>query len=217
MKTIVISEQATIPTWVHDLASFRRWARSDDFPEQGRFAYLDGYLWVDVSMERLIQNQIKKEINRVLSNIEKTDDTGIYVADRMLLVNEDANLSTEPDGMFVSYASLDAGLAVVNEGDDTLEVTGSPDMTLEVVSSTSVRKDTVQLPRLYWEANVKEYWLVDSREKSFSFDILRRGPSKFVATRKSQGWIRSPVFGREFKLTREVSKRSVSKFTLEVR
>ncbi len=71
MKTIVISEQATIPEWVQDLrVSFRRWAYSDDFPEQGRFAYLDGFLWVDLTMERWIQNQIKKEINRVLANIE---------------------------------------------------------------------------------------------------------------------------------------------------
>ena len=75
----------------------------------------------------------------------------------------------------------------------------------------------MQLRRLYWEAGVKEYWLVDSREKSFSFDILRRGSSKFLATRKNQGWQMSQVFGREFKLTREASKHGVSKFTLEVR
>jgi Uma2 family endonuclease len=217
MKTIVISEQATIPAWVHDLASFRHWVRSDGFPEQGRFAYLDGSLWVDLTMERLAQNQIKKEINRVLGNIEKAEDLGLYIVDRMLLTNLEVNLSTEPDGMFVSNGCVEEGLAVINEGDDTLEVIGSPDMTLEVISPTSVDKDTVQLRRLYWEAGVKEYWLVDCREQSLSFDILRRGPMKFLATRKHQGWVKSQVFGREFKLSKDAAKHGVSKFTLEVR
>ena len=217
MKTIVISEQATIPVWVHDLASFRRWAHSDDFPEQGRCAYLNGNLWVDMTMERWIQNQIKKEFDRVLANLEKAEDLGYYLVDRMLLTNVEVDLSTEPDGMFISNERWESGLAVVNKLDDTIEVTGSPDMTLEVVSPTSVAKDTVQLRRLYWEAGVKEYWLVDSREKSFSFDILRRGPSKFLATRKNQGWLMSQVFGHEFKLTRATTKHGVSKFALEVR
>jgi Uma2 family endonuclease len=217
MKTIVIGEQATIPVWVHDLASFRRWTRSDEFPEQGRFAYLDGNLWVDVSMERWIQNQIKKEFDRVLANLEKDEDLGYYLVDRMLLTNVEVDLSTEPDGMFISNERWESGLAIVNKFDDTIEVTGSPDMTLEVVSATSVEKDTVELRRLYWEAGVKEYWLVDSREKSFSFDILRRGSSKFLATRKNQGWQMSQVFGHEFKLTRETTKHGVSKFTLAVR
>lgn len=217
MKTIVISEQATIPEWVHDLASFRRWAHSDDFPEQGRFAYLDGHLWVDLTMERMIQNQIKKEINRVLANIERTEDLGYYIVDRMLLTNLEANLSAEPDGMFVSNRRYEEGLAVITEGDDAIEIIGSPDMTLEVISPTSVNKDTVQLRGLYWDAGVREYWLVDSRAKTFAFDILRRGPSKFLATRKHQGWQKSLVFEREFKLTRETTKHNVSKFMLEVR
>jgi Uma2 family endonuclease len=214
---IVISEQATIPAWVHDLASFRRWAHADDFPEQGRFAWLESYLWVDLTMERLIQNQIKTEINRVLANIAKAEDLGYFIADRMLLTNLEANLSVEPDGMFVSNLTFEEERAVLIEGDGAIEITGSPDMTLEVISPTSVTKDTVDLRRLYWEAGVKEYWLVDSREKSFSFDILRHGAAKYVSTRKQAGWLKSQVFGHEFKLTRETTKHGVSKFTLEMR
>ncbi len=71
--------------------------------------------------------------------------------------------------------------------------------------------------RLYWDAGVQEYWLVDSREKSFAFDILRRGPSKFLATRKHQGWIKSQVFRHEFKLSKETTKHGVTRFTLEMR
>ena len=217
MKTIVISEQATIPVWVHDLASFRRWAHSEDFPEQGRFAYLDGDLWVDITMERAAHNLCKNAMTVVLTSLIAAEDRGIQFADGMLLSNPEVGLSAEPEFMFIASETLDAGRVTIVGGDDALEVIGSPDMTLEVISPTSVAKDTVQLRRLYWEAGVKEYWLVDSREKSFSFDILRRGPSKFLATRKNQGWLMSQVFGHEFKLTRATTKHGVSKFTLEVR
>ena len=32
------SDQVSVPEWVTDLASFRRWARSDEFPETGRIS-----------------------------------------------------------------------------------------------------------------------------------------------------------------------------------
>jgi Uma2 family endonuclease len=80
-----------------------------------------------------------------------------------------------------------------------------------------VDEDTVQLRRRYREAGVKEYWLVHTRNKSFSFVILRRGPSKFIATRIHQGWMKSQVFDRELTPTRETTKHGVSRLTLDVR
>ena len=160
------------------------------------------------------EKQLAKLIRK---NVEKAEKSGLFLVDRMLLTNLDVDLSTEPDGMYVSNECLEEGRAVVNEGDEAIEVIGSPDMTLEIVSPTSVEKDTVHLRRLYWEAKVREYWLVDSREKSFSFDILRHTSAKFVAVRKQQGWIKSQVFGREFRLLRETSALGVSTFTLEIR
>src|SRR4051794_27430104 len=87
-----------IPDEVRDLASFRRWAKSDDFPEGGWYAYLNGNLWVDLSMERLAHNQVKGEVARVLSNLVIETKAGRYLHDRMLLSNVEAGLSTEPDG-----------------------------------------------------------------------------------------------------------------------
>ncbi len=217
MKSIMIGEQAQIPDRVHDHDTYRQWVRSGDFPEAGRFAYLDGHLWVDISMERLVHNRIKAEYGRVLGNLEKEENNGFICVDRMLLSNLEVELSTETDGMFVSSESLAKGLAIVNSGDDTIEIIGSPDMTLEVVSPTSVEKDTVHLMKLYWEAKVREYWLVDSREKTFSFNILRHSTSKFSTVRKNQGWVKSQVFQREFRLLRELTDSNIATFRLETR
>ena len=217
MKTIVFAEHLTFPESVHDLDSFRHWVTSDEFPEKARVSYLDGNFWVDLSMERAGHNLCKKAMTNTLASLIESEDGGVDFSDGMLLSHLEAGLSTQPEVMFLASATLDSGAVTILRGDDSIEVIGSPDMTLDVISPTSVEKDTVHLRRLYYEAGVKEYWLVDSREISFSFDILRRGSSKFLATRKHQGWIKSQVFGREFKLSRETTKHGVSKFTLEVR
>ena len=217
MKSIVFAEHLTFPESVHDLESFRHWVTSDDFPEKARASYLAGKFWVDLPMERFGHNQCKLAITNVLTNVIAAEYRGFPVSDGMLLSNPEAGLSTQPEFMFVATETLESGRATLLRDDDSCEIIGSPDMTLEVISPTSVTKDTVDLRRLYWEAGVKEYWLVDCREKQFSFDILRRGATKFVTTRKHQGWLKSQVFGREFKLSRETTKQGVSKFTLEVR
>lgn len=217
MRTIVFAEHLTFPEAVHDHESFRRWVTSEDFPEKARVSYLDGDFWVGLPMERLVHNQCKSEITTVLSTLVRADGAGLDLPDGMLLTNLDVGLSTQPEFMFVSSETLASGRVTLLRGDDTLEVMGSPDMTLEVVSPSSVEKDTVTLRRLYWEAGVQEYWLVDCLGKVLSFEILRRGSSKYLPTRKHQGWQKSRVFDREFKLTRELTEHGVSKFTLHVR
>jgi Uma2 family endonuclease len=229
MDTIVIADQIEIPGWVVDFDTFRRWCRSPDYPETGQFAYLAGTLWVDPGMERVAHNQIKGEcsrvlkslakgeIARVLSGLAKTTARGIYFGDRMLLTNAAVELSTEPDGMFVSAASLARELVKIVEGDEAIEVIGSPDMTLEVISQSSVEKDTVLLRRLYWEAKVREYWLVDSRRRDAELVILRRGRTNYRPVRKQEGWVKSAVFESEFRLTRSPGLGGITEFTLEAR
>jgi len=228
MDTIVIDEQIRIPAWVTDVESFLRWSHSPDFPERGRFGYLGGKLWVELSMERLVHNQLKGEFNRVLGGLAKAEISatltglarskgGIYLSDGMLLANLAVELSTAPDGMYLAEDCLRKGRARLQEGDNSLEVLGTPDMTLEIVSQSSEEKDTVLLRRLYWEAGVREYWLVDSRVPEPQLDILRRGSTKYLAVRRQGGWVKSAVFGNEFRLTRRESSLGVSEFTLDVR
>jgi Uma2 family endonuclease len=217
MSTIVIGEQVRIPAWVVDQNSFRRWACCDDYPRQGWFSHLNGELWVDWSMERLSHNQIKTIIAAVLTMLVKTSRLGRFLSDRMLLTNLDAFLSTEPDGMYISYEALKSGRAELQEGDDSMEVLGSPNMALEVVSKSSVKKDTEILRDLYWQAGIDEYWLVDSRSEEPTLEILRHTSRKYVTTKSQSGWVKSAVFGKSFKLTRESNSQGLSEYNLLVR
>jgi Uma2 family endonuclease len=217
MNAIVFQDEVTLPAWVVDLPSFRRWARAD-YPERGQVFYLNGAVWVDLSMERLAHNQVKAAVLVALSVLAQSAKLGIVVADRMMLTNVLASLSTEPDGMFLSYKSLRAKRVRLEEGDDSLEVEGSPDMVLEVISPTSERKDVVLLRDLYWQAGIREYWLIDPREDPTRLDILRHTAKGYTAVGERQGgWIKSVVFGKWFRLTQQRDKSGLTEYQLEVK
>lgn len=220
MTVFVAQDEAQaveIPAWVRDLSSFRRWATSEDYPRRGQYAWLGGHLWADPSMERERHNQVKAAISYVLGPLALQEGIGRFYVDGMGLANAAADLATEPDGMFVSHASLKGGRVRLERREDSLEVVGSPDMVLEVVSPTSVQKDTVLLRDLYWRAGVREYWRADPRREDLVFDILRRGPKGFVAARKQAGWAKSSVFGKSFRLSRGTDASGLETYTLAVR
>src|SRR5207244_1904428 len=95
--------------------------------------------------------------------------------DRMLLTNTGANLNTEPDRLFFTWETMRSGRLqlVEREGQGVMELEGTPDLVLEIVSKSSVRKDTVFLRDLYCKAGIQEYWLVDVREGATSFEVLQ--------------------------------------------
>ena len=137
----------------------------------------------------------------------------------MFLTNLAVGFSWKPDGTFVSMESLQCGLVKLVEGEEGgfVELEGSPDMVLEIVSRSSVHKDTVELRQAYWEAKIREYWLVDARREPLRFDILRHSPKGYIATRKQGGWVKSGVFGKFFKLSQHTSGLGHPQFTLSVR
>lgn len=219
MVTMVVEdEQVSVPTWVKDLASFRRWAHSDDFPEHGRICYLEGEVWIDMSGEQLFTHAgVKGEFIGVLGPLVKKEKLGRLFPDGVLLSCVAADFSCQPDATFVSFASLDDEVRLIEgKKEGYVELEGSPDMVLEVVSRSSVHKDTVVLRQAYWDAGIREYWLVDVRKEPYQFDILRLAGRGYTATRKQEGWIKSQVFGRAFRLVYEPDARGNPDFTLEV-
>jgi Uma2 family endonuclease len=220
MSTVFIEEKIRVPDWVDDLASFRQWAHSPEFPERGRISYLKDEVWVDMSKEQLFShNQVKAEISTVLGIMVKKNGLGIFFPDGVLLSDQAADFATGPDGIFVSKRSLQTERVTLIEGAEEgyVELQGVPDMLLEVISPSSVGKDTKVLREVYWDLGVDEYWLVDARGEKLDFDILRHGAKEYVAVRKTGGWLRSTVFGASFRLTRKTNEMGHPEFTLAVR
>src|SRR6266542_2498095 len=221
MSTIVVDrESIRIPPWVQDLESFHRWIDSDDFPEKVRVCYLNGEAWVDMSKEQFYtHNKVKGEFAFVLLGLVKAGRLGKYLHDGMLITNVEVEFSAGPDGAFVARETLASGAArfIAGRKEGYVELEGTPDMVLEVVSDSSVQKDTVDLRDLYWKAGIPEYWLVDVRGERLSFDILRCAAKGYVAVRKQGGWLKSTVFGKSFRLARANDEDGNPELSLEVR
>lgn len=219
-SAVIVDGKVVVPAWVTDLDSYRRWAYSPDYPSSGWVSFLNGEIWVDATMEELItHNRVKTAYTFAVVGVLHADPRGSYVSDRMLLTNPGANLSTEPDGLFYLWTTVKAGRLrwVPGKLDGYMELEGSPDMALEIVSKTSVRKDTEVLRDLYWKAGVAEYWLVDARSEPAQFDILRHSADGYVATPATDGWLRSEVLAREFRLVRQTDPLGHPQFVVDVR
>lgn len=212
-------DHVEIPLWVIDLDSYRTWVDGDDFPDKGRIEYIKGEVWVDMSKEQIFTHvAVKSEFNMVLGPLVKVGRLGLYLPDGVLLSNVDADIAVKPDAIFVSHAARqDRVRFLEGKTGGYVEMEGSPDMVLEVVSDSSVRKDTQRLRQDYWEAGIREYWLVDARKEPLVFDILRHTPKGYRTTPKKDGWIKSNVFGKSFRLTQQTIEDGDPEYTLEVR
>jgi Uma2 family endonuclease len=219
MSTVVLEDTIRIPDYVQDLDSFCRWVSSPEFPEQGRFGFLNGEVWVDMSPEELYTHgQVKNEYATTLTTLVKTSRGGRFYPDRTWLTNEPANLSTEPDGTYVSRETLQSGrVRRIRGRAGYIRLEGTPDMVLEVLSRTSQYKDPVVLRQLYWKAGIPEYWLVDARKEPVRFTIFRRTREGYVPVRKQAGWVKSAVFGKSFQLTVQPDELGDPEYTLSVR
>jgi Uma2 family endonuclease len=210
-----------IPAAALSFSGFRAWATSDDFPERLRASYIDREIHLDKSPEELeTHNQVKTEVTIVLGTLVKSLDLGRFYSDRTLISNNAAELSTEPDASFVSWQSFKARRVRLTErkgvpGEYT-ELVGTPDWVLEVVSRSSVLKNTKILREAYHRAGIPEYWLVDARHDEVSFQMLRRQRDHYAAVRVRDGWRRSRVFGRGFALTRKTNRLGNWQYTLSV-
>ncbi len=216
----VYSDSVQVPIWVSDLESFRRWMHSEESPEQTPVFFLAGEVWIDISKQQLLSHlRLKQRFFEVLGPLARRQRLGDFFPDGLLLTNVEADLSGNPDGTLVTTGSVRDGRVRLIEGagEGYVEIEGSPDMVLEVVSDSSVEKDNDVLMGLYWKAGIREYWLVDARGERIEFQILRHTARGYVATRPSGGWRKSSVFGKSFRLTRQLDDLGHPDFTLDVK
>ena len=171
----------TVPPTAHTLDGFRAWAHSGELPAACRVTFIAGEVIIDMSPERVgSHGAVKMEVTSVLYRFTRERNLGQFFPDGTLVSNRAAEVGNEPDAIFVAHATFASGRArrvLSADGRDFVEIAGSPDLIVEVVSPSSVAKDTVLLRERYHLAGVTEYWLIDAREDELKFDILRHTPA----------------------------------------
>jgi Uma2 family endonuclease len=220
---ILIEDQVEIPA-IADLDDFRRWATSEAFPDSGRIAYVAGRIEVDMSPEDLhTHGTVKVELVGSLWQRIKSVELGELYSDRTRVSCPQADLSDEPDIVFVSEEAFDSGRVRLvpkasGEEDRYVELEGSPDLIVEIVSDSSVRKDTKRLPKTYWRAGVREFWLIDARRERLSFRLQHHGESGYEpAPTDADGYQYSAVLDAWYKLQRTRNRRGCWQYTLQTK
>jgi Uma2 family endonuclease len=221
---VIFEEGLRIPTEAFTYEGFQEWLVSGEFPESGRIDFLAGDVEVDMSPEELhTHGTVKSAILATLHVLVADQEIGDVFVDRGRVQSAAAELSAEPDVVVVLWDSVRAGrVSYVSKStrreDRFSVIEGAPDLIVEVVSESSVGKDTRRLPALYARAGVPEFWLVDVRlnEPRFEIRTLRDGEYA-VLTADASGWIPSPCLGLSFRLARHRTPLGHWRYVLEHR
>jgi Uma2 family endonuclease len=197
MATVLFEEQVEIPLGIKNLADFRSWALSEEFPQRGRIDYVTGRIEVDMSPEDLfthgtLKSKIASEIEQ---RVDELDLGHTFVAETRIS-SVPGDVSAEPDVVVITFDAIDSGRVnftpkAPGEEGRFVEVEGGPDLVVEIVSDSSVKKDTERLPAAYFAAGVCEYWLIDARRNELFFQIRHRGQSAFESTPIDEGGFQS--------------------------
>ena len=208
--SVRIDDGLVVPAEVGELAAFRCWTMSDDFPDTGRIDYLEGTIEVDMSPEDLqTHGTLKGRLHGYVDRVVSDANLGQVFVDRARLSCPGVGLSCEPDILFVSLEALKAGRVRYVPSSQArprrlMEVEGAADLVVEVVSDSSVGKDRVRLPPLYARAGVLELWVADGRGAELTFQIFHlEGTAYQPAPADGDGFQRSRVLGRRIRLRRE--------------
>ncbi len=210
-----VDERVHVPPGAHTLEGFRLWTWSDSFPERGRIDFLDGELEIDLTPENLfLHGTVKTAVAAGLQEQVAGTGRGAVFVDCTRIVSVEALLSVEPDVVAVLWDSLQSGRVrgvpaargKPQSPQSYIELEGAPDLVVEVISDSSVRKDRQRLPPLYARAGVPELWLVDARKTGpmpVELAIFNLGPDGYVlAAADAEGWCASRFLGRRCRLRR---------------
>jgi len=216
MATLTV-DGLEIPADVHTLEGFRAWVAS--LGERApRVCFSGGEVFVEMSPQSYHgHGYAVAEINAVLTALARELDLGRYCTPPSWFTCAEAGLSVEPDGFLVRFASFESGRFRIDP-EREFEGLGRPDMVLEAVSRTSERKDRVTLRERYALAGVREYWLVDARGADPTLEVLvLTGAAYAPQPTDDDGWVRSPVWSRAFRLVRRADRVGQPDYRLEVR
>lgn len=209
-----------VPWECRTLEGFRAWVAT--FDEHGpRVSFARGNVHVEtgkMSTNDETHEPLVAALNSALRQLARELDLGRYFLPPSWFTHEASSLSTEPDGFLALWGTLEAEVLRLNP-DRASEMLGRPDMVLEVVGESSRRKDLIEHVTDYGLAGVREYWIADARGEEVVLRVLVLGPdgSYDVAPADEDGWVRSPLWQRSFRVRRLPERAGLVDFDVEIR
>lgn len=152
----------------------------DAFPQEKHYTYADYLTWDEKIRCELIDGvvymlaapawehqSVSGELYGQLWQFLKGKPCRVFSAPFDVRLNADGRDDTvvQPDLVVICDRSKIKGTGCV----------GAPDMVVEILSPSTAAKDKVRKFNKYWEAGVREYWLVNPDHKTATVHVLKNG------------------------------------------
>jgi Uma2 family endonuclease len=141
-----------------------RYSYSDylNWPETERFELLNGVVYDMTPAPPRRHQEILGEIHRQMANCLLDKPCKVYVAPFDVRLPEE----NEKDEDIKTVVQPDIALVCNHSKLDERGCKGAPDLVIEIVSPSTVKKDLKDKFLLYEKAGVKEYWIVHPVDKT---------------------------------------------------
>jgi Uma2 family endonuclease len=126
-------------------------------PDEPRCELLYGRLFVMTAPTARHQHVVVRIVSLLLACADRNGDQTLVSPVDVILADHSV---VQPDVIYVKAART----AMIGE-----RVGGPPDLAVEVLSPSTARRDLGEKLRLYAEAGVTEYWIVDPGHETFEF------------------------------------------------
>lgn len=212
-----------VPANAQTYDGFLEWATSEEFPKRGRIDFIGGRLFIDMAAEEIHSHgTLKAALVVAIGGFIRSNGLGKIFTDRSRYGSRDAESGTEPDILFCAYDGIRSGRVRFVESKDNegrcMVIEGSADLVVEIVSQSSVAKDTRELRERYLAAGVTEYWILDARGMRMTFDLLVRGDGDWRKTTPDEtGFLRSEVLGRRIRVDRMTDAVGLPDYDVQIR
>src|SRR6266576_3809052 len=172
----------------------KRWTYEEYYrlDDDQRYEIIAGKLLMAPAPDTWHQSWLN-DLNLFLSQFVKQRKLGrIFIAPIDVVL--DSENTVQPDIVFVSAAN--AGIV------QRRAIFGTPDLVVELISPSSVRRDRYEKQDLYARFGVKEYWIGDPANKSLEILTLKESRYELHCAAEEKGKLASQVFaGLELDLT----------------
>lgn len=153
-------------------------------PDRNRYEIVDGELFVTAVPAPLHQIIVGNLYGELRTHVRKHGLGVVFVAPCDIVFTESTVL--EPDLFFVSSSRLH----IIGEKN----LSGPPDLVVEVMSESTRRLDRKIKPKKYAEYGVPEFWLIDPEGELIEIFRLKNGEYELVGRLGFSQMLTSPLF-----------------------
>src|SRR5438477_2439237 len=174
--------------------SARRWAYEEYYRlnDDQRYEIIDGDLLMAPAPDTWHQSWLGSLFRVLDAHICKQNLGKLFVSPVDVVLSPENTV--QPDLVFISTDNL----RIVQRR----AIFGAPDLLVELISPSSVRRDRYDKKRLYATFGAKEYWIGDPANKALEILSLKEGRYQLHCVAEERGKLMSPVLsGLEFDLT----------------